>query len=177
MSTYDARFGVIIFGNIGCGKSSLVQRFLTNSFKEDNNISVGVDFEVKLINVGNKKVKLYIWDFGTKRNFVLSSYAQSAKGGIFMYDLTNYFSLAHIDEWLGIIRKEKRAEDIFPIIMVGGKADLEKDREVSADEGMKIAKSKGFDGFIECSSKTGDNVEKTFETLTRLMLLLKNLNH
>jgi len=172
MSPYDARFTIIIFGDANCGKTSLVQRFLTNSFKEDSRLSIGVDFEVKTINVGNKNVKLQIWDFGMERKLMHSTYARSAKGGIFMYDITNYFSLAHIDEWLGIIRKEKRAEDQFPIIMVGGKADLEDKREVSVKDGMKIAKLKGMDGFIECSSKMGENVEKTFEALTRLMMLL-----
>jgi small GTP-binding protein len=177
MSPYDAVFNIIIFGDVNCGKTSLVKRFLTNSFKEDSRLSVGVDFEVKTINIGNKNVKLQIWDFGMGRKWMLSTYARSAKGGLFMYDITNYFSLSHIDDWLSVIRKEKRRKDQFPIIMVGGKADLENDREVSAEEGMKIAKSKSMDGFIECSSKTGENVENTFDALTRLMILLKNLNH
>ncbi|MFX0005008.1 MAG: Rab family GTPase [Candidatus Hermodarchaeota archaeon] len=172
MRSSDAMFSIIIFGDVNCGKTSLIQRFLTNSFKEDIKLSVGVNFEVKTINVGNKNVKLQIWDFGMGSKGIFSTYARGAKGGIFMYDITNYFSLAHIDEWLGIIRKEKRAEDPFPIIMVGGKADLEDKREVSVKDGMKIAKLKGMDGFIECSSKLGDNVEKTFEALTRLMMLL-----
>jgi GTPase SAR1 family protein len=111
------------------------------------------------------------------RKWMFSTYARSAKGGLFMYDIPIYFSLSHIDDWLSVIRKEKRREDQFPIIMVGGKADLENDREFSAEEGMKIARSKSMDGFIECSSKTGENVEKTFDALTRLMILLKNLNH
>ncbi|MHA1318790.1 MAG: hypothetical protein ACTSQ1_03140 [Promethearchaeota archaeon] len=63
-----------------------------------------------------------------------------------------------------------RAEDIFPIIVVGGKADLVESREVSSAEGIKIAKSRNVNGFIETSSKSGENVEKTFEALTRLML-------
>ncbi len=53
---------------------------------------------------------------------------------------------------------------------MGGKADLTENREVSAEEGIKIAKSRNVDGFIETSSKSGENVEKTFEALTRLML-------
>ena len=75
-----------------------------------------------------------------------------------MYDITNYSSIAHIDDWLTVIKKEIRKEDVFPIIVVGGKADLADSREVPASEGIKIAKSRGVDGFIECSSKTGENV-------------------
>ncbi|MHA1479011.1 MAG: hypothetical protein ACTSPU_12510, partial [Promethearchaeota archaeon] len=50
------------------------------------------------------------------------------------------------------------------------KADLVNEREVGTEEVRQIAKSKGVDGFIECSSKSGENVEKTFKALTRLMM-------
>jgi len=134
--------------------------------------NIGVDFEVKIFIMGKQNIKLQIWDFGDEKRFkfLLPTYLRSAKGGLFMYDITNYFSIAHIDDWLSVIRKEKRAEDWFPIIMVGGKADLANEREVGTQEGRLIAKSRGVDGFIECSSKSGENVEKTFKALTRLMM-------
>jgi len=169
---YDKRFSIIIFGDVGCGKTSLVQRFMTNLFVPNREKVIGVDFEVKSFNLGKHKIKLNIWDFGQgkRAKFEYSSYIQGARGGLFMYDITNYFSLAHIDDWLSVIRKEKKAEDWFPIIMVGGKADLINEREVGTQEGREIAKSRGVDGFIECSSKSGENVEKTFKALTRLMM-------
>ena len=165
-------FSIIIFGDVGCGKTSLVQRFMTNLFVPNRPKVIGVDFEVKSFNLGKQKIKLNIWDFGQEKRakFLLSSYIRGARGGLFMYDITNYFSIAHIDDWLSIIRKEKREEDWFPIIMVGGKADLINEREVGTQEGREIAKSRGVDGFIECSSKSGENVEKTFKALTRLMM-------
>ncbi|MHA1241784.1 MAG: Rab family GTPase [Promethearchaeota archaeon] len=168
---YDARFQIIIFGDIGCGKTSLVGRFETNLFVPNRTKGIGVDFEVKNFILGKKKIKLHIWNFGQQQSkSVLSTYIRGAQGGIFMYDITNYFSLAHIDDWLSLIRKEKREEDWFPIIMVGGKADLANEREVGEEEGRQIAKSRGIDGFIEISSKSGENVENTFKALTRLMM-------
>lgn len=169
---YDATFKIIIFGDAGCGKTTLTQRFLTNLFVSDSKMTIGVDFEVKSLEVDKQKVKLQIWDFGGEERFrfLLPTYVRGARGGLFLFDITNYSSIAHIDDWLSVIRKEIRAEDIFPIIVVGGKADLAENREVSAGEGIKIAKSRNVDGFIETSSKTGENVEKTFEALTRLML-------
>lgn len=166
------RFSIIIFGDVGCGKTSLVHRFMTNLFVPNRKRGIGVDFEIKSFNLGKQKIKLNIWDFGQEKRakFVLSPYIRGARGGLFMYDITNYFSLAHIDDWLSIIRKEKKADDWFPIIMVGGKADLANEREVGTQEGRLIAKSQGVDGFIECSSKSGENVEKTFKALTRLMM-------
>lgn len=169
---YDATFKIIIFGDAGCGKSTLTQRFLTNLFVSDQTMTIGVDFEVKSLTVDEQKVKLQIWDFGGEERFrfLLPTYVRGARGGLFLYDITNFSSIAHIDDWLSVIRKEIRAEDIFPIIAVGGKADLVESREVSSAEGIKIAKSRNVNGFIETSSKSGENVEKTFEALTRLML-------
>ncbi len=170
---YDATFKIIIFGDAGCGKTTLTTRFLTNLFKSDQTMTIGVDFEVKSLTVNEQKVKLQIWDFGGEERFrfLLPTYVRGASGGLFLYDITNYSSIAHIDDWLSVIRKEIRAEDIFPIIVAGGKADLVENREVSsADGGIKIAKSRNVNGFIETSSKSGENVEKTFEALTKLML-------
>lgn len=169
---YDATFKIVIFGDAGCGKTTLTQRFLTNLFVSDSKMTIGVDFEVKSLNVNKQKVKLQIWDFGGEERFrfLLPTYVRGARGGVFMYDITNYSSIAHIDDWLTVIKKEIRKEDVFPIIVVGGKADLADNREVAASEGIKIAKSRGVDGFIECSSKTGENVEEAFEALTSLML-------
>lgn len=169
---YDATFKIIIFGDAGCGKTTLTQRFLTNLFVSDQTMTIGVDFEVKSLTVNEQKVKLQIWDFGGEERFrfLLPTYVRGARGGLFLYDITNFSSIAHIDDWLSVIRKEIRAEDIFPIIVVGGKADLVESREVSSAEGIKIAKSRNVNGFIETSSKTGENVEKTFQALTALML-------
>ena len=131
---YDATFKIIIFGDAGCGKTTLTQRFLTNLFVSDQTMTIGVDFEVKSLSVDEQKVKLQIWDFGGEERFrfLLPTYVRGARGGLFLYDITNYSSIAHIDDWLSVIRKEIRAEDIFPIIVVGSKADLGENREVSA---------------------------------------------
>ena len=134
---------------------------------------IGVDFEVKSLEINGKKVKLQIWDFGGEERFrfLLPTYVRGANGGIFMYDVTNYSSLAHIDDWLLVVNKEIKSEqESFPILAVGGKADLADGREVTGEEGINIAKSRGVDGFIECSSKTGENVEETFDALTSIMM-------
>jgi small GTP-binding protein len=169
---YDATFKIIIFGDAGTGKTTLTQRFLTELFVSDQTMTIGVDFEVKSLTVEEQKVKLQIWDFGGEERFrfLLPTYVRGARGGLFIYDITNFSSIAHIDDWLSVIRKEIRAEDTFPIIAVGSKADLVESREVSSAEGIKIAKSRNVNGFIETSSKSGENVEKTFKALTRLML-------
>ncbi|MFX0075161.1 MAG: GTP-binding protein [Candidatus Hermodarchaeota archaeon] len=165
----DAIFKIVIFGDAGSGKTALTQRFKTDMFISDSQMTIGVDFETKDIEVDGKRVKLMIWDFGGEERFrfILPKYINGAMGGLFMYDITNYPSLAHIDNWLSVVNGKK---DNIPLVLLGGKADLDELRQVTPKEGEKIAKEKGFCGFTECSSKTGENVEKSFEILTRIML-------
>ncbi|MFW9972150.1 MAG: Rab family GTPase [Candidatus Odinarchaeota archaeon] len=169
---YDATYKIVIFGDSEVPKTQLTQRFLTNLFNYDSKMTIGVDFEVKNLDVANKRVKLQIWDFGGEERFrfLLPTYVRGANGALFIYDVNNYSSLAHLDDWLMVIRKELREEDQFPIIVVGIASELDSKREVPSEEGIKIARSRGVDGFVECSPKTGENVEETFEALTRLKL-------
>ncbi|MCK4481392.1 MAG: GTP-binding protein, partial [Candidatus Lokiarchaeota archaeon] len=66
---YDATYKIVIFGDAGCGKTTLTQRFLTNLFKSDSKMTIGVDFEVKSLEINGKKIKLQIWDFGGEERF------------------------------------------------------------------------------------------------------------
>ena len=169
---YDISPKIIIFGDSIVERKAFTEKFLTNLFVSDQTMTIGVDFEVKSLNVDGQKVKLKIWDFGGEERFrfLLPTYVRGAHGGLFVYDITNYSSIAHIDDWLSVIRKEIRAEDIFPILAVGIVPDEICERQISAEEAIKIAKSRNLNGFIECNLKTGKNVEKAFEALTRLIL-------
>ena len=169
---YDATFKIFIFGDPECVKNILPQRFLTNTFVPDTKMTIGVDFEIKSLSVDNNMVKLQLWTLSEEKRFrfFLPQYFRDTKGVMFVYDITNYSTLAHIDDWLAGLKKEIKSEDRFPIILVGTRADMAEGREVSTEEGIRFAKSRGFDGFIECSANTGENVKEAFEALTRLML-------
>ncbi|MFX0057169.1 MAG: GTP-binding protein [Candidatus Heimdallarchaeota archaeon] len=167
--TYDAIFKVVVFGDAGCGKTTLTKRYVTDLFIPDSHMTIGVDFELKDVRINGSYVKLCLWDFGGEERFrfIFPKYISGAMGGILMYDLTNQSSISHIHDWLSVIHETQLD---FPIVLVGGKKDLDTFREVSYKEGLKLAKSLGLDYFIECSSKTGENVEKIFEKLTELMV-------
>ena len=166
---YDAIFKVVIFGDAGCGKTTLTHRFMTGSFISSSNMTIGVDFKSKLVEADSNRVKLMIWDFGGEERFrfIFPQYVVGAMGGILMYDITDYSSFAHINAWLSIMNGSR---DRFPIILLGGKLDLEDMREISYQEGIKIADEMGLDKYIECSSKSGENVNRAFKELTKLML-------
>ncbi|MFX0081572.1 MAG: Rab family GTPase [Candidatus Hodarchaeota archaeon] len=173
MSNSDFTFKIVIFGDPQTGKTTLTHRFLTNMFKEDFQMTLGVDFLLKMVKLQGENIKLQIWDFAGEERFryLFPSYIRGANGGIFMYDITNYRSLAHADEWFEIVESEIDYD--LPIIFVGGKTDLIHLKEVSTRKAKEVATSKKANVYIECSSKTGENVQIIFELLTEL--IFKNL--
>ncbi len=172
---YSSTFKIVIFGDSQTGKTTLTHRFLTNLFNDDVAMTLGVDFHLKAVEVDGEMVKLQIWDFaGEERfRFLFPSYIRGATGAIFMYDVTNYGSLTNVDDWFEILEKE--IDYYLPIIFVGGKIDLIHLKEVSTKKAMDLAYSKGADGFIECSSKTGENISKIFNLLIKLILKNRDL--
>jgi len=92
-----------------------------------------------------------------------------------MYDITNYSSLRNIEDWLTLF-KDKLSNDKkkIPLLMVGGKLDLHKERVISRKYAKKIAKKYKIVKYFECSSKTGENVDKIFEFLTRSILKVES---
>ncbi len=174
-------FKIIIFGDGGVGKTTLITRYLTGIFKSDELITIGVDFHVKKIEIEGKRVSLQIWDFaGEERfRFLLPSYVIGASGGIFLYDITRYSSFKNFDSWLEIFKKGYRGENHqIPVLMVGSKLDLEYKRAVSREEAYEIAKKNNLYGYIECSAKDGQSVEDIFLEMGRLMIreMIKRAN-
>jgi small GTP-binding protein len=174
---YDLCPKIVLFGDLGVGKRTLAHKFLGNIFQSDSKMTMGVDFYTKSLTVDQHKVKLQVWLFGSEERFrfLTPTYVLGARGGLFMYDITNYNSIAHINDWLTVVRKKIRVEDAFPIIAIGNKTDLSEHREVSSEDGIKIAKSRGLDGFIECSAKSGENIEEAFQALSRLIINSESL--
>ncbi len=162
-------FKVIIAGDGGVGKTTLVNRYVSGTFKEDSRITLGVQFMVKRLNVNGDAVDLQIWDFGGEERFrfILSGYCRGAHGAIFMYDITNPASLYHIDEWMIVLRSQNGR---FPVIIGGTKDDLNFARKVGIPEAMQVAGKYGISEAMEVSSKTGHNVELLFQEICHQMI-------
>ena len=178
MRTSDILFKICIFGDGGVGKTTLLNRYLTGLFKDDSGITIGVDFHLKKLDIEGKRISLQIWDFaGEDRfRFLLPSYIMGASGGIFMYDITRYSSLKNFQDWLSVVDKGSIGEpERIPILMVGSKLDLKDRRAVSSQDALELAKSNGLYSYIECSAKTGENVEEVFNEIARVMMHRANL--
>jgi len=92
-------------------------------------------------------------------------------GGIFMYDITNYSSIKNIKKWLTLFNDSlSNDKKKVPLLMVGGKLDLHKERVISRKYAKKISKRNKIVKNFECSSKTGENIDKIFKFLTRSII-------
>ena len=166
---YDFIFKVLLLGNSDVGKSSLLLRYVDSVWSDTFVPTIGVDFKVKTIEIGGKKVKLQIWDTAGQERFrtVVSTYFRGAHGIFLIYDITNRDSFKNLENWL--IEIEKNASENVLKILIGNKNDLEVERDIASDE-EKAYTNKNRMQFIETSAKMNTNVNEAFETLGKLMI-------
>lgn len=170
-----ARYKMCIFGDGGVGKTTLINRYISGKYSEDFKMTIGVDFYTKNIEIEGIKVNLQIWDFAGEHQFknLLPNYIIGASGGIFLYDISRFYSLIHLEDWLNVLNKAPDyRENQMPILLVGSKSDLalEGKRTVEKEYAFKYGKKFNIFDFFECSSKTGDNVDLIFTKIARKML-------
>mmetsp|Transcript_19825 Transcript_19825/g.22133 ORF Transcript_19825/g.22133 Transcript_19825/m.22133 type:complete len:205 (+) Transcript_19825:2-616(+) len=163
---YDYLFKILLIGNSGVGKSSLLLRFSDDTFTGNFMPTIGVDFKIRTLEVDGKTIKLQIWDTAGQERFktITSSYYKGAHGIIVVYDVTDKDSYKNIDTWMSEI--EKHASDNVSRILCGNKSDLEDSRQVSTDEGKELADTYNI-RFIESSAKDNANVEEAFTLMTK----------
>jgi small GTP-binding protein len=167
------RFKVCIFGDGGVGKTTLTHRFLQGVFKETYKLTIGIDFYLKKLTIDEKKISLQIWDFAgeEKFRFLLPGAVTGAHGTIFMFDLTRYVTFNNLISWLKVFNEVNEKEGVnIPTLLIGSKLDLDGIRAVSDDEAHSFAKKNNFNDYIECSSKTGENVDYIFESISKIMI-------
>lgn len=165
----NAIFKICIFGDGGVGKTTLVKRYLSGRFSGTTKMTIGVDLATKRIEMDGIDITLQLWDLGGEERFrfILPGYARGSFGGIFIYDITRFTSLMNLDEWLKIFKKAAETDKYtVPILMVGSKLDLDHQRTVFPEDALNRSQDHEIYDIIECSSKTGYNVEQIFENIT-----------
>jgi Ras-related protein Rab-11A len=161
---YDMAFKILLLGDSGVGKSSLLLRYTKNQFMTDMRSTIGVEFGVKFIKVDNLQLKVQIWDTAGMERYrsLTSAYYKGAKGVIIVYDICRKKSFENIDKWIDDF-KSKADEDAV-ILLIGNKSDLKDKREVNTDEAASKSEKNKL-AFLETSAKNNDNVHKAFLTL------------
>jgi len=162
---------IIITGNGGVGKTTLLHRYIEGKFLVNTCMTIGVEFFIKELEIDGDKVLLQIWDFGGQERFrfLLKNYAKGTRGALFLFDLTRPLSLENIDNWIDICRSE---DPTVPILLIGSKADLEDSSSLDERFIQNMLEKYNFFNFIKVSSKSGSNVETAFKLIAEEIVKL-----
>ena len=128
---YDYVFKVLLIGDSGVGKSSLLMRFSDDVFTGNFLPTIGVDFKIRTIQAEGSVVKLQMWDTAGQEKFktIVSAYYKGAHGIILVYDITDRRSFMDLQSWLD--ESEKYSKQNVVRVLVGNKKDLERERTVT----------------------------------------------
>jgi len=162
-------FKILTVGDESVGKTTLLQRYVAGLFKEDQKMTLGVNFYLKRIQTRDFDIALQLWDFGGQKRFrfLLKKYVKGAAGALLLYDLTNPATIESANKWIELVRMHNSN---LPIILVGTKYDLV-DLELIDDTAPNLVLTK-FDliARIKTSSKTGRNIENVFNLLFNYLI-------
>jgi Ras-related protein Rab-8A len=166
---YDHTFKIVLLGDPEVGKANLSQKLCYNHFHPEERLTIGVEFHVKSLEVKGKKIKIQIWNItGEERfDFLTPNYCMGASAVLIVYDITNSKTIDKMNNWIEVVRQN--AGDV-PILLLGNKIDLEDDREILKEDGLKLSQEYKLSGFSEISTKTGENIENLFKDLSELIL-------
>jgi len=158
---------LLLVGDSGVGKSSVLLRFSDDTFTDSFISTIGVDFKIRTIELDNKVHKLQIWDTAGQERFrtITSSYYRGCAGVFICYDITSRQSFDNVRTWNRDVQ-QYAASDVC-VALVGMKSDLESKRAVSTEEGEQLANSFGFRLFFETSAKQNVKVDVMFYELAR----------
>jgi small GTP-binding protein len=159
----------ILIGSSGVGKTSILKRLISDTFLEDPQSTIGVEFETTMMVIDSRRVKLQIWDTAGQERFraIAKAYYRSAVGVIVVYDLTGRKSFDDLGVWLNDVHA--LCESNAVIQLIGNKADLNPRRVVTVQEAENFAKQHNL-AYLETSAKQGSNVRNAFVNLTTAIL-------
>ncbi|GAB5034081.1 ras-related protein rab-5c-like [Nannochloropsis oceanica] len=166
MTTRAREIKLVLLGDSGVGKSSLVLRFVTQSFKPYSESTIGASFMSKVVELDGQTVKVQIWDTAGQEKYhsLAPMYYRGAAAAVVVYDLTRAESFATLQRWVSELR-ERNPKDM-EIMIAGNKNDLESERQVARSDAEVYAKSIGA-GYVETSAKDDVGVRDLFLSLCR----------
>ncbi|KAK4801825.1 hypothetical protein SAY86_000028 [Trapa natans] len=157
---------LVLLGDVGAGKSSLVLRFVKGQFVEFQESTIGAAFFSQTLAVNDATVKFEIWDTAGQERYhsLAPMYYRGAAAAIIVYDMTNQASFERAKKWV----QELQAQGNLNMVMAlaGNKADLLDARKVTSEATQAYAKENGL-FFLETSAKTAANVNETFYEIAK----------
>ena len=165
-TTGKYKYKIVFLGNQSVGKTSIIHRFIYDSFDDSYQATIGIDFMSQKMYVEDKIIILNLWDTAGQERFksLIPSYIKDSAVAIVVYDVTSRDSFLSVDKWIEDA-KALRDDDVL-LILAGNKADMADHRQVSTEEGKEYAEKMNL-LFFETSAKTGSNIKNLFNELAK----------
>jgi Ras-related protein Rab-1A len=160
----------VICGDYGVGKTSLIRRFVENTFDHDYKPSIGVNILTKVVDIEGRTIKLQLFDTGGQERFrsMRQRYYAGAHAVIFVFDVTRAASATAIEtQWIDEVEGVLGSD--FERLVLANKADLAPEREVS-EYAAKQATQRIQGNYYETSALSGVNVNEAFIDLADRLL-------
>ncbi|KAM0755448.1 ras-domain-containing protein [Meredithblackwellia eburnea MCA 4105] len=162
------KFKLVFLGEQSVGKTSLITRFMYDTFDNTYQATIGIDFLSKTMYLEDRTVRLQLWDTAGQERFrsLIPSYIRDSSVAVVVYDITNRTSFMNTSKWVDDVRSE-RGNDVI-IVLVGNKTDLNDKRQVTTEEAETKSKELNV-MFIETSAKAGHNVKTLFRKIAQAL--------
>ena len=164
---FDYTFKIVIIGDAGVGKTSVIQQFVNRKFDKRYEETIGVEFQVKTFKINDTITKIEIWDTAGSERFasITKNYYRGAQGVLIVYDVTNKSSFDKVESWYNEI-KNCTNQDEIAILLIGNKCDLDDLRTISNNMLVNLGKNLGI-GVMETSAKEFVNINEAFYLLIK----------
>lgn len=161
---------VVLAGDGGVGKTTLIHRYITNSFIDSTKLTIGAAFHTHEIQSGEHSVLVQIWDLGGQEQFkqmgIFDKYFKGATVTVVMFDLTRLNTLNSIPEWSDLALRSSNTK----LILVGGKRDLAHGVSFNLSSFEDLNDKYNFVSYHETSSATGNGVADVFQTIADIII-------
>ncbi|BBH08412.1 RAB homolog 1 [Prunus dulcis] len=163
---------LVLLGDMGTGKTSLVLRFVTGKFLEYQESTIGAAFFTQVLSLNEATIKFDIWDTAGQERYhsLAPMYYRGAAAAVVVYDITSMESFVRAKKWVQELQRQ--ANPTLIMFLAGNKADLEEKRKVGFEEGEQYAKENGL-VFLETSAKTAQNITAKQQENVLLLLMMQ----
>jgi small GTP-binding protein len=167
----DFSFKIVMLGDSGVGKTSLVKYEITNSFIQNRDSTIIFEHSFKNFNILGKTVRLQIWDICGQEVYhsSMKNFYRSALCIIVVFSLESLDSFYKVNNWIEEIQNNNSEDSI--IVLIGNKSDLTLPRIVPKELVEDYCKKNGIEYYFEASAKTGENVHEIFKNIVKNLFI------
>jgi len=173
MQQRELMYKVLVVGDIGVGKTSIIRRYVNRSFSTQYKTTVGVDFHLKTIKKGDQTVRLQLWDIAGQERFgsMTRIYYKDAIGAFVVFDISRPSTLDTVRRWKQDLDQKvniREGEESIPVILLANKIDMGNNNK-SRDEMDQLTKELGFIAWFETSAKLDKNIDSSVDFLLEII--------